>query len=319
MCKAFSCICPEGGAVIWKLGVDSHAELIHKAGLRDYTSDPKHMTFAKIEITPNNGDYHKPDKWTLHIDESITPTWWSTGYEAYCWDAHQAWCQQLYKILDTKKEIVNPFKDVKPPKKIGKKHIKLLQKQDSVWASVWASVRASVGDSVWDSVRDSVWDSVWDSVRDSVGDGVRNSVWGSVRGSVRASVRASVGDSVWGSVRDNVGDSVWGSIRASVGDSVGDGIRASVWDSVRDSARHSVRDSVWDSIWIQIGSLFNIPRGTWQSCEKLTDQGYPFQSCVDLWNLGLVPSFDGRVWRLHGGPKVAVLFEIGGDKLRKYK
>ena len=25
----------------------------------------------------------------------------------------------------------------------------------------------------------------------------------------------------------------------------------------------------------------------------------PFQPCIDLWNLGLVPSFDGTTWRLH--------------------
>jgi len=85
-------------------------------GFRDDANDPKHMTFAKIEITPDNKDYRKPDKWTLHIDENITPSWWSPAYEAACLDAHKAWCKQLYKIFDTKKEIANPFK-IKPPKK----------------------------------------------------------------------------------------------------------------------------------------------------------------------------------------------------------
>jgi len=215
MCKAFSCICPEVGEVIWKLGMDSHVDLISKAGLKDDTNDSNHLTFAKIEITPNNRDYRHPDKWTLHIDESITPSWWSKGYEAACWDAHNAWCRQLYKILDIKKEVVNPFKDVKPPKKITEKHIKLLQK--------------------------------WDSVGSSVG------------------------------------------------------------------------SSVWDSVWASVGSLFDIPRDQWKYCEKLTGQGYPFQSAVDLWKLGLVPSFDGKVWRLHGGPKAEVLFKIGVDELREYK
>ena len=27
---------------------------------------------------------------------------------------------------------------------------------------------------------------------------------------------------------------------------------------------------------------------------------YPFQPSVDLWLSGVVPSFDGHVWRLHG-------------------
>jgi len=142
----------------------------------------------------------------------------------------------------------------------------------AVWDSVWASVR----DSVWDSVRDSVWDSVWDSVRDSVWDSVRDSVW----------------DSVWDSVRDSVGGSVW--------DSVG----GSVWDSVWDS----VGGSVWDSVGGYIGSLFpNIK--DWKYTEKLNITGYPFQSCVDLWRRGLVPSYDGKIWRLHSGVKAHVVWQ----------
>jgi len=39
----------------------------------------------------------------------------------------------------------------------------------------------------------------------------------------------------------------------------------------------------------------------------------PFQPGIDLWMQGLVPSFDGKVWRLHGGKKGEVLkvFENG--------
>jgi len=117
----------------------------------------------------------------------------------------------------------------------------------------------------------------------SVRDSVRDSIWDSVGDSVRASVRDGVGDSVWASVRD----SVW----------------ASVWDSIWDS----IWDSVGDSIWAQIGSMFDLPK--WKYCEKVTMKGYPFQSYVDLWNKGLVPSFDGKVWRLHGGKYVKVLWE----------
>jgi len=36
---------------------------------------------------------------------------------------------------------------------------------------------------------------------------------------------------------------------------------------------------------------------------------YPFQPVVDLWGQGLVPSFDGKTWRLHGGKKAKVLWE----------
>jgi len=40
-------------------------------------------------------------------------------------------------------------------------------------------------------------------------------------------------------------------------------------------------------------------------------------SLVKLWEMGLVPSFDGKVWRLHGGKNAKVLFEISRKELRK--
>jgi hypothetical protein len=114
--------------------------------------------------------------------------------------------------------------------------------------------------------------------------------WASVRASVWDSVRASV----WDSVRDSVGD--------SLGDSVWDSVWASVWDSVGDSVGDSVRDSVWDSfrasVGVYISSLFpNIKK--WKYVEHKEGEN-PFQSAIDLWHKGLMPSFDGKIWRLHG-------------------
>jgi len=110
----------------------------------------------------------------------------------------------------------------------------------------------------------------WDSVGDSVWDSVWASVWGSVWDSVWASVWGSVWGSVWDSVRASVGGSVWGSVRASVG----------------------------DSVWAYMGTFFDLPE--WR-------ENYPFQPAVDLWERGLVPSYDGKVWRLHA--KSGVLWE----------
>jgi hypothetical protein len=124
-----------------------------------------------------------------------------------------------------------------------------------------------------------------------------------------ASVRASVCDSVRASVWDSVCDSV----RASVWDSV----RASVWDSVRASVRASVGASVWasvcDSVWAYQGSLFT----------KITDWKYikhesgiyPYQPSVDLWKRGFVPSFDGKIWRLHQGKDMKIVYEIKKEDL----
>jgi hypothetical protein len=138
--------------------------------------------------------------------------------------------------------------------------------------------------------------SVWDSIRASVGASVGNSVWDSIR----ASVGASVGDSVWDSIRASVGASVW------------DSIRASVWDSVW----ASVGASVGDSVMAQTGSMFTLNK--WKYCYNRTTKDYPFQPYVDLWNKGLVPSFDGTVWRLHGY-KGKVIFTITDKQLKETK
>ena len=105
----------------------------------------------------------------------------------------------------------------------------------------------------------------------------------------------------WASVRDSVRDSVWASVWASVWDSVW----ASVWDSVRDS----VEASVWDSVRAYTGSFFALPRKEWLYTDKIKTKGYPFQPAVDLWEMGIVPSFDGKTWRLHGGPDAKILWE----------
>ena len=129
--------------------------------------------------------------------------------------------------------------------------------------------------SFWDSVGASVWDSVGASVWDSVGD----------------SVRDSVGDSVWDSVWASVWDSVGASVRASVG--------ASVWDSVWDSVLDSFGDSVWDSVGAYISSFFDV------------DYQYDFTPCIDLWERGFVPGFDGKTWRLHG--KNGIVYTMEGE------
>ena len=113
----------------------------------------------------------------------------------------------------------------------------------------------------------------------------------------------------WRKVRASVVDSVLASILASVWGSVLVSVRASVVDSVRDSVWASVGasdwDSVWDSVWAYISSLFtNIKKWKYVNHE---DGGNPFQSCIDLWKGGYVPSFDGKTWRLH--TKAGIVWE----------
>jgi hypothetical protein len=58
-----------------------------------------------------------------------------------------------------------------------------------------------------------------------------------------------------------------------------------------------------------IGSFFTLPRSDWQYTQNIPGENYPFQPAVDLWEQGLVPSFDGDVWRIHGGKDAKILWE----------
>jgi len=88
-----------------------------------------------------------------------------------------------------------------------------------------------------------------------------------------------------------------------------------VGDYVWDSVGNSVGDHVWDSVgasvgaftWAYVSSLFpNVKKWKGFNHEPGTN---PFQSGIDLWRMGLVPSFDGKTWRLHGGPKAEILWQ----------
>lgn len=201
MCKAFSAIVTKSKKVYWQVGLDSHDKLVEKFKKDKELKDdklPPENTFARIEITPPDGNYFNfKQKWQYQIDEKVKPSWLDISYEKLCIDALKLWQKEICKKVDYKAlaKPIYPFKII-PPKKITTRHLKLLVK--------------------WVSVRDSVWASVWASVR------------ASVKASVGASIRASVRDSVW----DSVGASVWASVGASVKDSVGDSVWASVWDSV---------------------------------------------------------------------------------------
>jgi len=225
MCKPFSCIVGMDKKVTWKFGVDSHTELIRLTSYRDDTGDKKEMTFARVEITPENGSYLNPDQWELKVDERVKPVWWGRDYEQAAWGEHEKWLKEWLKELNkilVRKRIVNPFR-VEPLAEITERHIELLREWDEVWDEVWGAVR----DEVWDEVWGAVWDEVW--------------------------------------------------------------------------------DEVWGALYAYIGSFLSLPQ--WKD-------KYPFASAVELWEMGLVPSFDGAKWRLHAGAEAKIVYEIGADELR---
>lgn len=114
----------------------------------------------------------------------------------------------------------------------------------------------------------------------------------------------------WASVWDSVGALVWDSVGALAWDSVRDSVGALVCASVRASVRDSVMASVWASVGASVGayisSFFSLEE--WRVCGKHVHDN-PFQPAIDLWEAGLVPSFDGKVWRLHAGKDAQIVWE----------
>jgi hypothetical protein len=88
MCSFFSCIVTKSGDVLFDPMSDHHESIIEKYkekyDLRDDTTDPAELKFARIEILPPNGDVFTPvESWKFTIDQSITPTW----LDDYCKNA----------------------------------------------------------------------------------------------------------------------------------------------------------------------------------------------------------------------------------------
>ena len=104
----------------------------------------------------------------------------------------------------------------------------------------------------------------------------------------------------WASVRV----SVWNSVRASVGNSVWNSVGAAVWASVGDLVGSSVRNLGWDSIWNSVEASV----GAYVSSFFAINYKYNFSSVANLWNAGLVPSFDGTMWRLHSGKNADIVY-----------
>jgi hypothetical protein len=43
---------------------------------------------------------------------------------------------------------------------------------------------------------------------------------------------------------------------------------------------------------------------------------YDFSSNNKLWDSGLIPSFDGKTWRLHTGKNAKIIYEISANDLK---
>ena len=87
------------------------------------------------------------------------------------------------------------------------------------------------------------------------------------------------------------------------------------WASVGASVGTSIGDSVWDSVWASIGDSVGTSVRAYISTFFDIQYKHDFSPCIKLWEKGLIPSFDGTNWRLHGY-KGKILWE---GKIKKEK
>jgi len=115
------------------------------------------------------------------------------------------------------------------------------------------------------------------------------------------SLKSPVWETVWNSLRRS---SARSSLKSSMWDSVWFTVRDSLKSPVKDSVKSPMRDSVWAAEWSYISSFFDLEE--WK-------ESNPFQPAIDLWERGLVPSFDGKDWRLHTGPDAKIIYTLEGE------
>lgn len=127
----------------------------------------------------------------------------------------------------------------------------------------------------------------------------------------------------WASTVDFYQNVIRNSVRYSIQHSVGHRMEHFVKNSIESSvvyvlrrslAKYSVdTHSVGYLSRAYISSFFpNIKK--WELIDHIEGTN-PFQSGIDLWNLGLVPSYDNETWRLHKGKNMKVVFEISKKDL----
>lgn len=109
----------------------------------------------------------------------------------------------------------------------------------------------------------------------------------------------------WDSVKVADWEADWALLNASVGTAV----RSLVWVSVRNSAQASIMSLVWPWVWDEgtsnLWDVFWAYSGSFFKTESVLRTA----PAIKLWEAGLVPTWDGSVWRLHTGPDARIVYE----------
>jgi len=156
---------------------------------------------------------------------------------------------------------IHPLK-INPPRKIGRRHIKLLRKWHKAVTEVGFPSRriwAVLGREGYDMIRIQAWRNFRIQVLE--GDGGLESNW-------KKAMKSRIEGAAWGLAYGDI---------CEVGAAY-------------------------------IGHIFHPVIEDWGAKGYKAGE-YPYQAGVDLMKMGLVPTFDGKIWRLNGGLMCEVLWE----------
>ena len=79
-----------------------------------------------------------------------------------------------------------------------------------------------------------------------------------------------------------------------------------VWNSVKYSVWNSIYYSAEDVVYAYVSSFFNIPKYKYIEHKEGVN---PFQSGIDLWEMGIIPTYDGETWILYKAKNAEIIWQ----------
>lgn len=303
-------------ALRWPLGVNTEISIykelfIHKINFASASPNDCWFTDHFVYAT----SWEKPTKYpfpTLSRSCDVTiPAIDCSAYEVDgipVYEEKRKWGFEELKVVKEIKDLdslfewkyseaKNPINPLKHRAKVTQEDIQLL------WS--WASIYKSIVDS-----RDASEPPIY-------GEGVSESVFDSVYSPINRLVGRGVADVILERLIPRPYDNMY-YLGTDFSCKICDAITIQIWNAAypqnlwdKSSPHEHLRSPVYDSFralcFAYMGSLFhNIT--SWKGV-KHKKGVYPFQPGADLWRRGLVPSFDGSIWRLHTGKKAEVVYE----------
>jgi hypothetical protein len=115
------------------------------------------------------------------------------------------------------------------------------------------------------------------------------------------------------------------SVRRLVDHYLTDQVGSSIKDSVYNHLRNSLIMPIWNSISIHIGNKEYVWDCILNAVIAYTVSFFNIRYAIDveslhkLWNMSLIPSFDGNIWRLHTGKNADIVFTIRESDLLHFE